>query len=434
MKSNQFFSGIALVGLAASVTAGSMYASLSASSQEETPVGVVEGVPVAENSAVAEGVGKSLNEPLAPDQVINTRSQDVVLDASGSFTGRLFSLRTGGVSDPAAEYMVKVIQNGSAVVEAKTDSAGRFNVTGLKPGVAGLLAFSDTGFLLFGVRLVASDGDHPADAEIDMESPVVAGGDLNVALRLISEGLSDGDKRFSSEATGEDDLFPVGSGEPSTTLAGHEVQLQADGSFVGVISLMDDRTGRLREVLDLRIYLLRGGKVVGTAEVENNGEFIVHGLTPGVHSLVGVGKDGTFAMGLDVVGSSANLAADASSLSLYQPAAMLLATQLNVSPVGAGNFNSGNAAGLTNGNVGGGGGGWRCSGGTCWCSGSTRRWSASRWWCNGWRWSNRWWWSSGRWWRCYWCPSWWCGGCRSWVSGWARRQSDEPRKLMSSFS
>ena len=356
MKSNQFFSGIALVGLAASVTAGSMYASLSASSQEETPIGVVEGVPVAENPAVVEGVGESLNEPLAPDQVINTRSQDVVLDASGSFAGRLFSLRTGGVSDPAAEYIVKVIQNGSAVAEAKTDSTGRFNVTGLKPGVAGLLAFSDSGFLLFGVRLVASDEHHPADAEIDMESPVVAGANLNLALRLITEGLSDGDKRFSSEATSEDELFPIGSGEPSTALAGHEVQLQADGSFVGVINMMDDRTGRLREVLDLKIYLLRDGKIVGTAEVENNGEFIVHGLTPGVHSLVGVGKDGTFAMGLDVVGSTANLAADASSLSRYQPAAMLLATQLNVSPVGAGNFNSGNAAGLTNGNVGGGAG------------------------------------------------------------------------------
>jgi hypothetical protein len=353
MKSNQFFSGIALVGLAASVTAGSMYVSLSASSQQETPLGAEDVVLGAENPSALEGAAKSVNEPLAPDQVISSRSQDVVLDTSGSFAGRLFSLRSGGVSDPAAEYTVKVIQGGSAVAEAKTDSAGRFAVTGLKPGVAGLLAFSDSGFLLFGVRLIATDEHHPADSEIDMESPVVAGGDLKVALRLISEGLSDGDKRFSSEATSEDELFPIGSGEPSTALAGHEVQLQADGSFIGVINMMDDRTGRLREVLDLRVYLLRDGKVVGTAEVENNGEFIVHGLSPGVHSLVGVGKDGTFAIGLDVVGSAANLAADASTVPQYQPAAILLAAQLNVSPVGAGNFNNGNAGGLTNGNVGG---------------------------------------------------------------------------------
>jgi len=357
MKSNQFFSGIALVGLAASVTAGSMYVSVSASSQQETPVGAEgltpEAVGPTSAETVVEAVAKSINQPLAPDQLVSSRSQDVVLDGSGSFAGRLFSLRSGGVSDPAAEYVVKVIQGGSAVAEAKTDSAGRFNVSGLKPGVAGLLAFSDSGFLLFGVRLIATDEDHPADLEIDMESPVVASGDLKVALRLISEGLSDGDKRFSSEATSEDELFPVGSGEPSTTLAGHEVQLQADGSLVGVINMMDDRTGRLREVLDLKIYLLRDGKVVGTAEVENNGEFIVHGLSPGVHSLVGVGKDGTFAMGLDVVGSTANLAADASTLSHYQTAAILLVAQLNVSPVGAGNFNSGNAGGLTNGSVGG---------------------------------------------------------------------------------
>jgi len=93
MKSNQFFSGIALVGLAASVTAGSMYVSLSASSQQETPVGAEDVVPNVENpttsETVVEAVAKSINQPLAPEQVIHSRSHDVVLDASGAFFGEI---------------------------------------------------------------------------------------------------------------------------------------------------------------------------------------------------------------------------------------------------------------------------------------------------------------------------------------------------------
>jgi hypothetical protein len=161
MKSNQFFSGIALVGLAASVTAGSMYVSVSASSQQETPVGAEGVAPEAGDptsaQAVVEQVAKSINQPLAPEEVIHSRSHDVVLDSSGAFSGKLSSLTAGAESTVASGITVKVVQEGSETGKATTDEHGNFEIGGLKPGVAALLAYGDNSFLLYGVNLVASD-------------------------------------------------------------------------------------------------------------------------------------------------------------------------------------------------------------------------------------------------------------------------------------
>ena len=353
MKSNQFFSGIALVGLAASVTAGSMYVSLSASSQQETPVGGGDVVPEAEKpttaETVVEAVAKSINQPLAPEQVIHSRSHDVVLDASGAFSGKLSAFTSGSESDAASGITVKVIQDGSETGKATTDEQGNFQISGLKPGVAALLAYGDNSFMLSGINLVEADEKHHATNEIDVDSVVVSGSDLSVVRQLISAKLPKADLRFDQAASDEDQKFPLGEGDVSTSIVGHRVQLQKDGRFRGVISLLDERTGRIREVLDLTIYFVQEGKVVGKTEVENNGEFLVAGLVPGYHSVVGVGKDGTFALGIEIIGAEQEVASVGSSQ--YRTVAVMASLEMSVAPANAGNFNSTNAAGLTGGSV-----------------------------------------------------------------------------------
>lgn len=353
MKSNQFFSGIALVGLAASVTAGSMYVSVSASSQQETPVGA-EGVApdaggLTSAQAVVEEVAKSINQPLAPEELIHTRSHDVVLDASGAFSGKLSAIKSGTESTVASGVTVKVVQEGSEAGRATTDEQGNFQISGLKPGVAALLAYGDDSFLLYGINLVASDEKHPATNEIDVDSAVVSGPDLGIVKQLISSKLTKADLRFDQAAGDDDQKFPFGEGDVSTSVVGHRVQLQKDGRLRGVINLLDDRTGRVREVLDLTIYFVQEGKIVGKAEVENNGEFLVAGLVPGAHSVVGVGKDGTFALGIEIIGSEQEVADGRSSH--YRTVAVMASLEMNVAPANAGNFNSTNSAALTGGSV-----------------------------------------------------------------------------------
>ena len=349
MKSNQFFSGVALVGLAASVTAGSMYVSLSASSQQETPVGAEDVVPNVENPTTAEtaveDVAKSISQPLAPDQVIHSSSHDVVLDASGAFSGKLSTITSGTESTVASGITVKVVQGGSEVGKAITDEQGNFKISGLKPGVAALLAYGDDSFLLYGINLVPSDEEHPANNEIDVVSSMVSGPDVGIVRQLISAKLPKADLRFDQAAGDEDQKFPLGEGDVSTSVVGHRVQLQKDGRLRGAINLLDERTGRVREVLDLTIYFVREGKIAGKAEVENNGEFIVAGLVPGAHSLVGVGKDGTFALGIEIIGAEQEVATAGSSH--YRTVAVMAPQELSIAPANAGNFNSTNAAALT---------------------------------------------------------------------------------------
>ncbi len=353
MKSNQFFSGIALVGLAASVTAGSMYVSLSAASPQESPVEaeglVAEGGNQAAAQAVVEDVAKSIQQPLAPDQVIHSRSHDVVLDASGAFSGKLSAYGSGSEAAAAKGVSVKVIQEGVESGKASTDDQGNFLIAGLKPGVAALLAYSENGFMLYGINLVAADENHDSANEIDIDSALVSGADVGIVRQLISSKLPKADLRFDSTAADDDQKFPFGGGDLSTSVARHRVQLQKDGRLRGSISLMDDRTGRFREVLDLTVYFVQEGKIVGKSEVENNGEFLIAGLEPGFHSVVGVGKDGTFALGVEIVGAEQEVA-QAGSLQ-YRTVAVMASLEMNVAPANAGNFNSTNSADLTGGSV-----------------------------------------------------------------------------------
>jgi hypothetical protein len=117
------------------------------------------------------------------------------------------------------------------------------------------------------------------------------------------------------------------------------VQIAADGKVYGQVNLLDERTGRLREVLSMRVYFLRDGVEIGSARVAPNGAFSVPGLQPGIHALVGVGRDGVFAIGVEVLPFKA---AAMNAANGFVPVRLMLTTEIAVAPVGAANINSEN--------------------------------------------------------------------------------------------
>ena len=66
----------------------------------------------------------------------------------------------------------------------------------------------------------------------------------------------------------------------------HQIQLNADGELVGQINIMDSRTGRHREVVDLTLHVIHEGVQVAQSKVDGDGAFAISGLAPGVHSVV----------------------------------------------------------------------------------------------------------------------------------------------------
>ncbi len=349
-------------GLAFCITASSMYATVHAATQDGTepvpPAPIQFGeevVPAAELLVAAEPTEMP---SIDPESVLHDRQHHITLDANGGFNGRLSSLqKPGGNLSSASGMVVKVVQHGAALAVTTTNEEGAFSFTGLNEGVVALIAYGEGGLLLYSVRLVREDEGFadatPVKAEtlqLGLSSAVVSSSDVDLAKQLILGGLPEKAKRFTVQQTEMDEAehaFPYGTQEPSTSLIHHAVRLRADGALVGEVNLLDPRTGRHREIVDLTLHFLRDGEHIGATEVTPEGRFVMMGLAPGVHSIVTTGDDGILAMGIDILGS----VAAAERESKYKFASIDEELELVVCPINAENFNQQNAAQLTDGTI-----------------------------------------------------------------------------------
>ncbi|APZ96198.1 carboxypeptidase-like regulatory domain-containing protein [Fuerstiella marisgermanici] len=372
-----------VLGLALCVTSSSIYVTVKAAAQPAqvadealTPAPVEENPfefapPADASSPAAPGnvppvplpmTQASVNdEILSPDEVRNDRQHQVQLDANGAFNGRLSALtRPDGNLAPAAGAKVRVVSEGAVVASAITNDDGGFQFTGLSEGVVAIIATGPDTLLLHSVRLVANDAavarantatpvslESDAGVQLELNSAVVSGSDIAVARRLIFEGLPENDRRFLDVPSPKEESYPFGQGESSTSLSHHQVQLRPDGTLVGLMNLLDTRTGRIREVMDLTVYFVRDGELVGSTDVQPSGEFVMAGLAPGVYSVVTNGSDGVIALGVDIVGAVAGRQAAGK----YKLTSIAQGLDLAVAPVNAQNFNRNNAAALTDGDL-----------------------------------------------------------------------------------
>jgi len=322
MKTLRFISTIAMLALATVVTAGSMYVTVAAATQQESAGLQVEpsvtalqdtppatdDLPVPGLDAAIAGIGPALDKT----QILRDQQSHIILDENGGFNGRLSSMRNpDGEQVPAANLNVMLARHGAVIGSTKTDAAGRFSFADLPEGVVAIWAEGEDSLLLFSCVLFGKDsaieenaGLVAAQVELDLDSAVVFGADMATVKELISPSLHSEDKRFSNEVAPEDQEFSFGTGETSSTLQNHNVSLQVDGSLNGELGILDERTGRLREVLDMTVHFVRNGVRVASSKVSNDGRFIANGLTPGVYSVVAVGQDGVLVCSLNVVGTN----------------------------------------------------------------------------------------------------------------------------------
>lgn len=274
---------------------------------------------------------------LAPEQLLQNRSHDVILDENGGFSGRLLSVTADGLV-PAANMQVQLLSRGQQLGSTTTDANGVFTVSGLKPKqVVAIFGSGPSGIVVYGARLIAATEKNPATREIDLESALVEPPNVGVATEIMGRSIGIRDLRFSGPVRDSETKFPEPIGTPATSVSYDSVQIAADGKVYGQINLLDDRTGLIREVLSMRVFFLKDGKVVAANRVASNGGFSVTGLSPGIHSLVGVGRDGIFAIGIEVLPFKA-----ADKREEAVPVSLLVTMEVAVAPVTAQNINVGN--------------------------------------------------------------------------------------------
>jgi hypothetical protein len=316
-----------MLGLAATVTAGSVYVTVQAAAQQGSDAILV---PLESNEP------SEIAEQVAAD-VLRDRGHYLAIDDNGAFTGRLLSLNPSG-TEAAGGLTVKLIKDGNVVAQTVTGNDGTFNVQGLSEGTIALLAYNSDHFLLYAVNLRRVDqfDGAPAIQDIGMSSAVTSGADAQLARELVYGSSQSSEWRFQGAAGENDHGYPEGEqGTPSTATAHHDVQLQADGTLVGQVNLLDPRTGRHSDVRDLTIHFIHNGSAVGATEVAANGEFRMAGLQPGIHSVVTTGRDGVLALGINIVGTSVAQTSD----SKYKLASVAQTLDLAVAPVTYRNFN-----------------------------------------------------------------------------------------------
>lgn len=275
---------------------------------------------------------------LPAEEILKDRTHTVVLDKDGGMTGRLYAITPDGMV-PAANMQVRLLTGGGKSAETTTDATGLFSVKGLTPDVGGIFASGAAGVVTYGVQFVQETAEMPADREIDVESAVVPAANVEQMRKLLKSDIGTRDLRFNSKLTPEDEVFPVGTGPAATSVIYESVQIAADGRVYGQVNLHDERTGRYREILSLRVHFLQDGNKVGSARVAPNGSFSVPDLKPGIYGLVGVGRDGVFGIGVEVVPFQA---AAVNADGTFVPVRLSLAPGLSVGSLGPAHLNSAN--------------------------------------------------------------------------------------------
>lgn len=305
--------------------------------------------PVQEETAPPIPVSASIDdEVMDPQSVIHNRQHHVMISENGEFTGRLSSLsKPEGNMIAASGMQIRIIKGGQVVATTTTDADGTFTVSGMTEGVVALFADSPTGLLAYSVRLMKPEEGiamaTPVKAgevvELGLNSAVVSASDVALARQLLAAGLPQSDRRFNDEPSESEGEYPFGTNESSTSLFHHQIQLQPDGALVGQVNLLDSRSGRHREVLDLTLHFLRDGEHVAQTDVQKDGSFSIRGLLPGIYSVLTTGEDGILALGVDLVGATAQLPAE----SPYRFVSLAQSLDLSVAPVNAENINEQNA-------------------------------------------------------------------------------------------
>ena len=260
---------------------------------------------------------------------------------NGKLHGRMitFDPQTGRDID-ARNMTVYFLQKGSVVAAATLNPQGRFSVEGLAPGVYGLVAAGPDGFAAYSLHVL---GDPLPGAQaggpvvirpvsyfqeeklsLEIQTLVVPRGNFGALKSLIlnhvpdrvvtvnwlepDAGIAAGAKTFEVEQ--RPGALPAGPGGlyhretldkeafPATSIRGHTVRLQPDGTLIGRVRRLHPAKGRPLRPGRINVFLLRHDRVAAQAPVETSGVFAIPKFAPGVYSLVAVSRE-TAAVGFE---------------------------------------------------------------------------------------------------------------------------------------
>ena len=220
----------------------------------------------------------------APARMTAVRNHTITLNEEGEVQGRVASINhKTKVPTGLSEVTVYFAQNGRVVQKAYTNEDGTFVAKGLTEGVYSFVAGNDVSFATCGVRVVKGDNEKENYIEIASISPNV-------------EAVQELIKKAVPEMVRQD---MVAQRDGKVDVAGsNRVELDGDTLKGRIVSLTSDKLNS-----GTTAHLFKGNEKVSEFEISTDGTFEVAGVTPGVHDIVVIGKDGMAAVSFEAVGA-----------------------------------------------------------------------------------------------------------------------------------
>lgn len=289
------------------------------------------------------------------------RTYSVLLDDEGNLKGKIFRIEGKERKRvPAARIKLLAVQDSQIISETDTNPEdGTFKIGPLKPGIYSLIGQGEGGLVAFSLNAEQSDAED-ADAEQpkkndaaepgeetdepervllkEIETCALNPNDIPMAMQLLQAflGVGSGGQPAAEpdlEATEEEPADKAGiadnaempaeepvksarSGQfhgptgpnavPSTTLSWQAVPLQNNGNFVGMIRMLEPSDNEQSDLhsrppVDMRVFIIKDGKVIAQAPCSKQGYFTIESLKPDLYSFLGVGVDGFSATTVDVL-------------------------------------------------------------------------------------------------------------------------------------
>ncbi|MGQ9574323.1 MAG: carboxypeptidase regulatory-like domain-containing protein [Thermoguttaceae bacterium] len=142
-------------------------------------------VPAPEEAVPAEPPAKAPLVPEIPAPKQAKRPAVVRLHVDGNLAGRVSSLDASGNRVPA-RAQISFFRNGEVVAVAHSDEQGRFQVTGLEPGVYSVVASGAEGFAAVSVQVLPY-AQQAAKEELVLELTLVPGEEADALAGMLMQ-------------------------------------------------------------------------------------------------------------------------------------------------------------------------------------------------------------------------------------------------------
>jgi hypothetical protein len=240
------------------------------------------------------------------------QTSTVVLNQTGELQGRIATIdQTSGDVSGLGNLNIFFVRDGQIAYQTKTDRTGHFTIQNAQVGPYSFIATGSTGFAAYGVYITAYNGQNDLNfMEAAAVSPNFGG-----FQQILNENLP------TQVADQIMESAELSTAQPAGVTGSNRIRL-VNGKLHGQIVTL---FGQGQRVQGTMVNLVQNGRRIADVEVDQDGNFTIPDLQPGIYDFVAVGHSGLAAIRFEAVGQDSPITQVS-----FTKSPVLVATSLNI--------------------------------------------------------------------------------------------------------